>query len=612
LTGHGASSTCQSQRGGRKVREHASVRRLHNLARLPWTLITGTMPASTQPPRTTRSTWVAGATFALTALGPDLVAGQVEVACPSGVVARVEILNHSIYGPEAVERAHFPWAYRLANLLHISTRPDRIRAEIVVHEGDCLELNALEESERLVRELAFVARARVTANTEAGGARVVLIETWDEWSTRGGLNLSIENKLRFEGAFASERNLLGRGHYGLVSWRRFQERRDLGTRFGTTSFLGTRLDASVGGGTTRTGQFFNSVFSYPFVGEEGRVAGDVRAIARDHEQAYLTGDTDAYSHVLLPLEDRRFEATLLRRWGEPGSLLLLGGEFRLLRRRVVGTPTAAFANDFNDPLPAPDSFANQLKSQASPPSYARVGVRMGVRNLAFRPHAGIDLVSGVQDIATGTELTLTLGRTFATWDGASLDTYGGVEAFTGLTRGPLTVQTTISAAGRRMDRVAEGGDRIRDLAARADVRLYLYAAAHTLAAELRYRGGWRADEVFQLSMGGDQGVRGFVDLEKPVSRFLVIRFEERWNPRPVGRAVDVGFTVFGDVGRGWAGTAPFSADTGWESAAGVGLRLGLPAGTGSNLRVEIAWPVGGVAEGSVVRAYWVSGSTSRR
>ena len=570
------------------------------------------MPASTRPPRTTRSTWVGGATFALTALGPSLVAGQAEVACPSGVVARVEILSHSIYRPEAVERARFPWAYRLANLLHVSTRPDRIRAEIVVHEGDCLELDALEESERLVRDLAFVARARVTANTEAGGARVVLIETWDEWSTRAGLNLSIENELRFEGAFASERNLLGRGHYGLVSWRRFQERRDLGARFGTTSFLGTRLDASVGGGTTRTGQFFNSVFSYPFVGEEGRVAGDVRAIARDHEQAYLSGDTDAYSHVLLPLEDRRFEATLLRRWGEPGSLLLLGGEFRLLRRRVVGTPTAAFANDFDDPLPAPDSFANQLKSQASPPSYARVGVRIGVRNLAFRPHAGIDLVSGVQDIATGTELTLTLGRTFATWDGASLDTYGGAEAFAGLTRGPLTVQTTISAVGRRMDRVAEGGDRLRDLAARADVRLYLAAAAHTLAAELRYRGGWRADEVFQLRLGGVEGVRGFVDNEKPVSQLLVIRFEERWNPRPVGRAADVGFTVFGDVGRGWAGTAPFSADTGWESAAGAGLRLGLPAGTGSNLRVEIAWPVGGVAEGSVVRAYWVSGSTSRR
>ena len=578
----------------------------------PSTLITGTMPASTRPRRTTRSTWVGGATFALTALGPGLVAGQAEAACPSGVVARVEILSHSIYGPEAVERARFPWAYRLANSLHVSTRPDRIRAEIVVSEGDCLNLDALEESERLVRELVFVARARVTASTEPGGGRVVLVETWDEWSTRAGLNLSIENELRFEGAFASERNLLGRGLFGILSWRRFEERRDLGARFGTTSFLGTRVDAAVGGGTTRTGQFFNSVFSYPFVGEEGRVSAGVRAISRDLEKAYVTDDTKAYSHVLLPLEDRRFEATLLRRWGEPGSLLLLGGEFRLLRRRVVGTPTAAFANDFDDPVPAPDSFAIQLKSQASPPSYARVGVRVGVRKLAFRPHGGIDLVSGVQDIATGTELTLVLGRTFATWEGASLDTYGGAEAFAGLTRGPLTAQTTISAEGRRMDRVAEGGDRLRDLSARADVRLYLAAPAHTFAAQLRYRGGWRADEVFQLRLGGVEGVRGFVDNEKPVSQLLVIRFEERWNPRPVGRAADVGFTVFGDVGRGWAGTAPFSADTSWESAVGAGLRLGLPAGTGSNLRVEVAWPVGGVAEGSVVRAYWVSGSTSRR
>ena len=221
-------------------------------------------------------------------------------------------------------------------------------------------------------------------------------------------------------------------------------------------------------------------------------------------------------------------------------------------------------------------------------------------------------MSGVQEIAAGAELTVTLGRTFATWDGASLDTYGRVEAFAGMTRGPLTAQTTLSAEGRRMDHVSEGGDRLRDLLAGADVRLYLAAAQHTFAAELRYEGGWRADEVFQLRLGGVDGVRGLVDYEKPVSRLLVIRLEERWNPRPVGPAADIGFTAFGDIGRGWAGTAPFSVDTDWESALGVGLRLGLPAGTGSNLRVEIAWPVSGVAEGSVVRAYWVSGSTSRR
>ena len=585
---------------------------LENSLDAPSTPLAGTMPASTRPPRNARSTRVASTALALTILFASQVAGQAESSCASGMIDRVEILSHSIYAPEAIERARFPWAYRLANTLHVSTRPDRIRAEIVVSEGDCLDREALEESERLVRELLFVARARVTTHTEASGARVVLVETWDEWSTRAGLNLSIENELRFEGAFASERNLLGRGLYAVVNWRRFQERRDLGARLGTTAFRGTRVDASLAGGTTRTGRFFNSVFSYPFVGEEGRVSVDVRAISRDHEQAYLTDQSSAYSHVMLPFEDRRLEATLLRRWGEPGSLLLLGGEFRLLRRRASGTPTVAFANDFNDLLPAPDSLAIQLASQASLPSYARVGVRLGVRNLVFHPHAGIDLVSGVQDIATGTEVTLTLGRAFATWDGAALDTYGGAEAFAGLTRGSFTVQTTISAEGRRLDHVAEGSDRLRDLSAAADVRLYLAAAQHTLAATLRYEGGWRADEVFQLGLGGIDGVRAFVDYEKPVSRLLVLRFEERWNPRPLGPAADVGFTLFGDIGRGWAGTAPFSVDTDWESAVGVGLRLGLPAGTGSNLRVEIARPVGSVAQGSVFRAYWVSGSTSRR
>ena len=61
-------------------------------------------------------------------------------------------------------------------------------------------------------------------------------------------------------------------------------------------------------------------------------------------------------------------------------------------------------------------------------SFARVGIRLGVRRLRFVTRTGLDLVSGVQDVALGNELTVTLGRTLGTWGSGPRDTYGRVDA----------------------------------------------------------------------------------------------------------------------------------------------------------------------------------------
>lgn len=116
---------------------------------------------------------------------------------------------------------------------------------------------------------------------------------------------------------------------------------------------------------------------------------------------------------------------------------------------------------------------------------------------------------------------------------------------------------------------------------------------------------------FQLALGGANGVRSHVDYELPAARTLVMRVEEQWNPGLFEPNADVGLTFFADVGRGWAGAVPFGTDSGWRHGAGAGLRLGFPAGTGTVLRVEVAWPTSDGAGGTVFRAYWSKVETSR-
>jgi hypothetical protein len=67
---------------------------------------------------------------------------------------------------------------------------------------------------------------------------------------------------------------------------------------------------------------------------------------------------------------------------------------------------------------------------------------------------------------------------------------------------------------------------------------------------------------------------------------------------PAPDLFDLGFTVFADAGRGWAGEVPFGMDTGWQGTVGAGVRIGFPAGTQGVWRLDLAFPVGSGRDGS--------------
>jgi len=57
--------------------------------------------------------------------------------------------------------------------------------------------------------------------------------------------------------------------------------------------------------------------------------------------------------------------------------------------------------------------------------------------------------------------------------------------------------------------------------------------------------------------------------------------------------MDLGMTVFGDLGRTWKGDVPFGGDSGWQTSVGAGIRFGFPSGTRTVGRLDIAWPANG-------------------
>jgi hemolysin activation/secretion protein len=116
---------------------------------------------------------------------------------------------------------------------------------------------------------------------------------------------------------------------------------------------------------------------------------------------------------------------------------------------------------------------------------------------------------------------------------------------------------------------------------------------HTLLLRLSGAGGWSLTAPFQLTLGGRHAVRGFGDEEFPGSRRLLVSVEDRlYLPWPAPELFDFGLSLFVDLGHMHAGEVPFGMNSGWRAALGGGIRFGLPPGTTTMTRIDLALPLG--------------------
>lgn len=538
-----------------------------------------------------------------------------EEVCELGEVSRIEIQNNSLFSPEDLEARSFSWALGFADWMHIRTQEDYLRDELLLAEGDCYDEAILDESARLLRELNFITRVEADASLAPDSTWVIQVETWDEWSTQFSTDFDVEGRFQFKGITLTEKNLAGRGLRLSFRFRNFRERRDKRLTLSTERFLDTRANASIAAGSTRTGNFFRQGLSYPFVSESSQFSFESHFALQDWERSYLTGNNSQISHVLLPLED--FDGLLRfgRRYGTSGALTLVGGEMQLLHRVVSGPARQVSQGDFGQAVTASDSLARRLAPHDTPDSFLRIGATVGIRRLRFTTAQGLDRITGEQNVALGSDAKLTIGRTLTTWGSESPHIYGRLDGFLSGARGPVLATANVLAEGRYLDSAGEESP-WRDLALKGHAIIYVQpngSTTHTFVTGAHIWLHSNVDQPDQLSLGGEEGVRSYRDDEVPTGSRVVGFAEHRVNLPWFRPAMDLGITMFGDLGRGWATNVPFGVDTGWRAALGGGIRIGFPAGTGSVSHMELAWPVGGPSEGRgpVFRTYFAPTFTGR-
>lgn len=531
-------------------------------------------------------------------------AGPAEV-CSEGRVTNIFVDNHSIFDTSVMaEGTPFLWGYRLANSLHWITRPDFIESELLFGVGDCMDPFLLHESERILRQYDFLARVDVFPVAQPDGTQHVVISTQDDFTAQFNIRASLDEGFDLEGVDLTEENLFGRGIRvgGFIIQRR--EQKDKGILVSTPRLFNTRLDAGIRVGNTRVGTFVDQGIFYPFVGETGRFALRQSYFRRETLFSYSVEDQGDVTNITLPFFSERAEVTLAKRFGEAGNLTFLGIG---LSRQVLefndlsSGPEIVRNRDFGKREDAPPEIVNLLGTQAVENAATRINLILGKRNLSFVRRRGLDALDGVQDVAEGTEVNVTLGRTLGLLqdDGeGTSDLFTRASVFGGLAPGPWVLSATASLEGRQIfsDPTALDRDGWRDVIGEFDLYGYWHPekSRNTVFARLSGASGWRMNVPFQLTLGGAEGVRGFGTDDHPGGRRLIASIENRtkldWSP---GRLMDTGISVFADAGKAWRGDTPFGVDSGVQASVGAGLRLGFPRGTRGVIRIDLAFPTTG-------------------
>jgi hypothetical protein len=463
------------------------------------------------------------------------------------------------------------------NAVHWRTREAVVRRDLLFRVGDPCDPARLAETARVLRAEPYIREATVTAAASDDEGVAVVVRTRDEWSLRVSGRVRTGEGFPLRQVRLADENLLGRG-------LRVQVRYDLLHREPaydvdvTAHQLAGRHEGQIVAGRSSVGPVGEVRFLRPFRSEYDRMAWRTSARYREEPFGLVS---PALGRVDQPVRAVSWDVGAARRTGTPGFLLLVGGALSVERLIADGMPVAPRAADDS-------AAAAALAGRFTERRRVRLHLFAGARALRFHPHVGVDAVNAYEDVREGVEAGVVVGKSLFGGEGLQRDWFAAAEIYAGADAAPMLVFARGKVEGRYLlaERRWDG--------VLADGRVLAYTRLgprSVLVLSAGGSGGWHTRTPFQLLLGGPDGVRGYGLANLPVGRRVVVQGEERRFLGSVLGVADVGTALFVDVGRGWAGDAPFGADTGVRAALGAGLRFAVPRGSRRTYRLDVAVPV---------------------
>lgn len=462
--------------------------------------------------------------------------------------------------------------FRLANRWHIVTRDSVIREQLLFASGDRFSARLLAESERLLRQNAYLYDAKIEPVRYSDGVVDVRVWTRDLWTLMPGISLSRTGGKNRTRVSLSERNLLGRGVSVRLSYVENVDRDSLSFQYGDRNL----------------GNSWTSVFTEIADSSDGNTT-DIRLIRPFYslDSRWSAGGTFFDESREISFYDLGEETA---EYGEQAELhtAFFGRSSGLsdgwVRRWTTGIvyDERLFSSVVDGTLPSLLPANRKLV-------YPFIGYE--VLQDKYESTSNRDTIERTEDFLLGLRLWASVGYAAKEFGSDRESLIYRIEAsrgFGSITKRALLLSSSLTG------RVDDGNSANTELS--LNVRYYNQISDKRLFyMTLDASQGSKLDLDNVTELGGDTGLRGYpLRYQTGESRFLISaeqRYFTDWYPFKLAR---VGGAVFADVGRTWGDNPLGAPPVGWLKDVGIGLRLVPTRSSGRDvIHVDIAFPLDG-------------------
>ena len=504
-----------------------------------------------------------GALLALVlALAPNALAQQPRAARVRAVVVQREAVFDSL---EATY-----WPYRIANALHVETRENVIRRELLIDVGDPYDTVLVAESERNLRALGIFRDVRIhRQNTDSG--IVVVVRTADAWTTTFGVGAATSGSQSIIDLSLQEANLLGTRTLARLAYRNDPDRSSIAAAFDTPRAIADRI--SIGGSFVERsdGRSGTASLRLPYLSLSSLQGASLTAAVSQGRVLQFRGSA--------VVDSLWRESALLR---ADASYALVAGPRGYVRIGVL----AQVLRDDMVPLVDRDLIPQTQRATA--------GMYVAVRAPRYIRVQNVERIGRIEDVDLGPSVTVAILAAPNVW-GYDRDGIGAsLGAGTGVLSHGIFVRTGVRLS---MLQTADG----TDSATVEGAATLVGQRGERHLTVLHGSGGFQHNPIpgreFDLGLGN--GLRAYPSHAFTGDRYFILTGEYRYLAWP---------RLFGLVG---VGAAAFAGHAGaWNN--GDARRAGTEVGAG--LRIASIREVGGIwridlsrrLAGAGFRAGWVA------
>jgi outer membrane protein assembly factor BamA len=464
--------------------------------------------------------------------------------------------------------------FRLGNRLHVTTHDATIADQLLFREGDLYRASAVAESARILRSQRYLRDASIRPVAYEDGFVELEVMTQDVWSFNPGISFGRKGGRNSTGFELEELNLFGSGTQLGVGFKSDAERDSKVVTYRDRQLGSSWWDLMFGYSDNSDGRLADFALMHPFYSLDSRWSAGVEF----HDDLRVDSRYDLGEKVDQYQAHNRFATA---QWGF--SKGLVDG---WTRRYSFGV-----THDEHVFADAPGSAAAAALPGNRKLVYPWVAAEWTEDRFATTRNR--DQIGKTEDYALGWNLRARLGYA-GTVAGSDRDAFMlDGSASTGF---ELSSRQSLMLSAEASGRLENG--EIANGILGAEARYYFRQTPRRLFfASLSATAGSRLDTDVQLSLGGDNGLRGYPLRYQSGEGRWVFTAEQRmfsnWYPFQL---FNVGGAVFFDMGEALGRDPLATKPVGLLKDVGFGLRLGNGrSALGNVLHVDFAVPLDGDA-----------------